>query len=114
MRCRSESVNRTVVDLSFSFFMSIDFCIKEDWPVVAQEHGECPKTSERHLGGIALRRIFGGNCVTITKVMYNLHPRENASPSASGLHTRCRGGRISIRRPPLRFSTSREINGPFV
>ena len=113
MRCRSESVKRTVVDLSFSFFMSVNFCIKEDWPVVAQEHRGCQKTSERHLGDIALRRIFAGNCVTITKVMYKLHPRENASPSASGLHTGCRGGRISSRRPPLRSSKS-EIDGPLV
>jgi hypothetical protein len=26
MRCRSESIKRTVVDLSFSFFMSLNSC----------------------------------------------------------------------------------------
>jgi hypothetical protein len=26
MRCRSESVKRTVVDLSFSFFITLDSC----------------------------------------------------------------------------------------
>jgi hypothetical protein len=75
MKCRSESVKRTVVGLSFSFFMTVNSCIKKDRPVVAQEHRGCQKTSERHLGDIALRRIFGENCVTITKVIYKLHAR---------------------------------------
>ena len=38
------------------------------------------KTSERYLRDIALRKIFGGNCVTVTNVMYNLSSERDIPP----------------------------------
>ena len=51
-------MKRTVVDLSFSFFITLIFLHPDDWPVVAEERqAGSEETAVRYLLDIELRRI---------------------------------------------------------
>jgi hypothetical protein len=49
MRCRSDSVRRTVVDLSFSFFMTGNFCIR----TIGLSLPRSSEDARRHLNDIS-------------------------------------------------------------
>ena len=57
MRCRSESVKRTVVDLSFSFFITLNSCNRTIGLSLPESSQGSEKAVRRYLLGIALRRI---------------------------------------------------------
>jgi hypothetical protein len=77
MTCRSESVKRTVVDLSFSFFITLNSCNRTI-------RFSLPKSSDEETGRdswtISTRyrpaKNFSGHRIAIRKVMYKIPDRK--------------------------------------
>jgi hypothetical protein len=57
MICRSESVKRTVVDLSFSFFITVNCCNRTIGMSLPKSSKGSEETAVRYLRGIDLRKI---------------------------------------------------------
>jgi hypothetical protein len=84
MRCRSDSVKRTVVDLSISFFMSLNSCKR----TIDLSLPKRNKEAHRQLGDIfkvSPSENFSEHRIAIGNVMYKVrdYPKERPSPSGA-------------------------------
>ena len=71
-------MKRTVVDLSFSFFMTHKFLQPDDGLSLPKRNEEGGKTAARYLRGIALRQI-SKNIALQSKVMYKIPESRRAA-----------------------------------
>ena len=71
MRCRSESVKRTVVDLSFSFVITLHCCNRT---IGLSLPKSTKQEARRQLDDISARyrsaKNFSEHCIALRKVMY--------------------------------------------
>ena len=92
-------MKRTVVDWSFSFFMTLESSNGTMGPSLPKSSKESEETFKRYLRGIALRRISVNIGFAIRKVMYKVKPLQFA-PMCFGSH--CTSG-VVCDHLPARF-----------
>ena len=89
MRCRSESVKRTVVDLSFSFFITVNYCNRAIGLSLRKSSQGKRVDSKTISPRYRPAKHFSEHCIAIRKVMYKVPvqstrcPKEHTSPIRS-------------------------------